>query len=112
MNNEPKTTMLPQSVLSYSKEEGVVEVDANGGRKQFILDRTNECEYTFDWNFSSFHLQHLMGEVLTIVDATIDDDRKNKATKDLIKNRFKAKLDWLFEQANLLGCPTAPAEIE
>lgn len=33
-------------------------------------------------------LGHLMGEVLTIIDASISDKAQNKAIKDLIRNKF------------------------
>jgi hypothetical protein len=33
-------------------------------------------------------MQHLLGQVLTIIDASVHDPRQNKAMKDLIKQRF------------------------
>jgi hypothetical protein len=41
-------------------------------------------------------LSYLLGEVLTIIDASIDGD-KNKAVKDLIKNRFSTRQNYLIE---------------
>ena len=55
---------------------------------------------------SSDHLhyynQHLLGEMLTIVDAVVVDKVQNKATKDIVKNSFnknylKAR-NWCIDQ--------------
>jgi hypothetical protein len=48
-------------------------------------------------------MQRLLGEVLTIIDAAIHDPRQNKATKDLIKQRFGHAIHdtfWHFCYAN------------
>lgn len=37
----------------------------------------------------------LQGKVLTIIDASIQDERQNKALKDLIKNSFYEQMDWV-----------------
>jgi hypothetical protein len=44
------------------------------------------------------NLSHLMGEILTIVDASTEGE-KNKAIKDLIKGKFSDKQVWLGELA-------------
>lgn len=40
-----------------------------------------------------FEVSHLMGEVLTIVDAAIVDGTQRKALKDLIKARFRGLME-------------------
>lgn len=46
----------------------------------------------------------LLGEVLTIIDAAITDERQNKATKDLVKNRvIMGFCDFQETLAMLLG---------
>lgn len=44
-----------------------------------------------------FQVKSLMGEVLTVVDAALPMGEQKKAIKDLIKDRFSAKLSWLYE---------------
>lgn len=46
----------------------------------------------------SDNISHLQGEILTIVDACTEGD-KNKAMKDLIKDKFNSKLDWICQLA-------------
>lgn len=53
------------------------------------------------FNMVSFHLKHLMGEMLTVLEATIDSDRKLNATKSIVKARFSRKLDWIYEICGL-----------
>lgn len=38
---------------------------------------------------------YLEGEILTLVDATFADAEQRKAFKDIIKDRFRAKLRWI-----------------
>jgi hypothetical protein len=40
-------------------------------------------------------LNFLMGDVLTIIDASYSNPEQNKAIKDLIKNSFRARHNWL-----------------
>ena len=63
------------------------------------LTRGEYFENYFRYSFVARHLRWLMGEVLTIIDATIDDERKLKATKDLVKDKFSSKMDWIYQQA-------------
>lgn len=44
------------------------------------------------------NLSTLLGEILTVVDASTEGD-KNKAMKDLIRNSFSKRQDWIFELA-------------
>lgn len=50
--------------------------------------------YGLKWDFS-----HLMGEILTIVDASITDPVQRKAIKDMVKSRFRSKLENIKAQA-------------
>ena len=51
----------------------------------------------------AYSVRHLAGKVLTIADATVADDKKCKATKDLIKEAFKHSLDQLYSGCYKLG---------
>lgn len=52
----------------------------------------------FKLNLVSGNLSHLLGEVLTVIDAATEGD-KNKAIKDLIKDKFSKKHEWFGELA-------------
>lgn len=54
------------------------------------------------FNMASYHLKHLMGEVLTILEATVENERQLIAAKSIIKNYFGRKIDWIYE---LCGMP-------
>ena len=52
----------------------------------------------FKLGFVSDNLSHLLGEVLTVIDASLEGD-KNKAVKDLIRSKFSSKQNWFSEVA-------------
>lgn len=60
--------------------------------------RPDDYKNAFTLPFVATNLSHLMGEVLTVVDASTDGD-KNKAMKDLIKRAFSEKQQWFTECA-------------
>ncbi len=67
----------------------------------FVLDRGGDENY-MRFSIVSMHLKHLMGEVLTTLEASIADERQLKATKSIVKNYFGRKIDWVYQQC---GCP-------
>lgn len=40
---------------------------------------------------------HLKGKVLTVLDAVIEDERKLKASKDLVHQQFREQIDWIYQ---------------
>jgi len=52
----------------------------------------------FKLSFVSDNLSHLLGEILTVIDASLEGD-KNKAVKDLIREKVGKKQDWFCEAA-------------
>ena len=58
----------------------------------------NEGFNAFKVHFVADNLSHLMGEILTVVDASTEGE-KNKAMKDLIKRAFAEKQSWFSELA-------------
>lgn len=58
-------------------------------------------ERAFRFDLVSQHLRWLMGQVLTVIDASIENPNKLKAVKDLIKDKFSYKIDWLYELSGL-----------
>ena len=45
------------------------------------------------------NISDLLGKILTIIDASISEPIQNKALKDLIKEKFSNKQNWLNELA-------------
>lgn len=74
-------------------------------QEKYEMDRSGP-EAVFRFSLISRHLRWLQGEILTILEATIEDDRKLKATKDLVKDKISSKISWIYEQC------TCPAEEE
>ncbi len=72
------------------------------------LELGGEKERVFNYSLINKQLRFLMGEVLTVIDASIQNERQLKATKDLIKGKFSNKLSWLYE---LAGMPEEVQEI-
>ena|SRR3990167_6819073 len=58
-----------------------------------LAEKLNEATMPLSGVCSQFNF--LMGKVLTIIDASIADERQNKALKDLIKNSFREQMDWV-----------------
>ncbi len=55
----------------------------------------SEAEKTFD----CFETQtrFLLGDILTIVDASFSDLVQRKAVKDLVKHQFHSRIKWMYE---------------
>lgn len=60
----------------------------------------------FNFQFVKQNMQHLEGVMLTIAEATSADKEQRKATKDLIRESFAQKYNWLFEAAHLVDVDT------
>ncbi len=45
-------------------------------------------------------IKFIEGDILTIIDSAIAEDRHNKATKDLVKNVFSRQMRWISSLAN------------
>lgn len=75
-------TLVEIKTKVMSKKKGFVggETYTPNGMNAFKLSLVNR------------HIDNLLGEVLTIIDASIDGD-KNKPVKDLIKGQFRRKQD-------------------
>jgi hypothetical protein len=59
------------------------------------LTSTKDIHWEYSFSLSCFavvtDLSHLLGKVLTLIDASVTDPRQNKALKDLIKTEFSTK---------------------
>jgi hypothetical protein len=53
----------------------------------------------FKLSFVTDNLNDLLGKLLTIVDASVIDERQNKSMKDLIREKVNLKQDWFGECA-------------
>lgn len=95
--------MKTVKVIGFSDKEGFYYYETNGGDKT-----AHSHEFTRDgeerlmrFSFVARHLRWLQGEILTIAEATIDDERKLTATKDLLRDKFNAKISWIYEQCGM-----------
>ena len=102
MSKEVKDVEI--EVIGWSDRWGMYDLDEfnlNNGvlsvaSKKFELIQDGR-ERVFRYDLVARHLRWLQGEVLTVIDATIDDAIKRQAVKDLIKDKFSAKISWLYE---------------
>lgn len=56
-------------------------------------------EVKFSVGATTENIFQLMGEILTIIDATYMNDKQNKAVKDLIKDKFYARVGMITDIA-------------
>jgi len=72
------------------------------------IDEETSCETKIAVVYD--HIQEkyngVLGQVLTIIDAVIDDSKKNKSTKDLIKDKFYMSFSELYKETHL------PSEVQ
>lgn len=94
-------------VLGYAKEVGICEYPDQTAGVKVKAELTRGEPAVMDFSLVSQQIKWLMGEVLTVVEATMTNDRQLKATKDIIKDKFSAKLNWIFE---LCGMPQSQDE--
>lgn len=92
-------------VLGFSKTNGLYWIDPKGDfhyANEEPRERSNgTVEYTMRFEFVSQHLKWLQREILTIIEATADKEKLN-AVKELVKDRFNAKISWLYETSGLM----------
>lgn len=63
---------------------------------QNLADReTKEGRRVLHYYFAEGEIRHLMGQILTIVDATLPDPKQNKAVKDLMKHKARIAISSL-----------------
>lgn len=60
-------------------------------------DMERGVEKALRFSLVSRHLRWLQGEVLTVLDASAPQGPQLKAMKDLVKDKFSAKISWLYE---------------
>jgi hypothetical protein len=53
----------------------------------------------FKLSFVTENLNDLLGKILTVIDASVVDERQNKSMKDLIKEKVNLKQEWFCECA-------------
>ncbi len=86
---------------AYEKGElEAVDVLGNTGTIEPIMDEmfTGEEKPLDAYRVLSI-LKHLQGKVLTVVDATFNDEKRIKYVKDLVKDCFSQSSNWLYEMS-------------
>ena len=64
--------------------------------------KISECkEKELNYSAIASQMGFLKGKILTIIDASVEDRQRNKALKDLIRNEFSIKLDWIYQLCGL-----------
>lgn len=81
----------PQGVYTLNEKTGAIT-----NTFEEPLERSEEKALRF--SLASRHFRWLQGEILTIIEATIRDERQLKAVKDLVRDKFSSKISWLYEQ--------------
>ncbi len=80
------------------------ELEANGKLIAYSLDSIEDIElfngeYLLRFSFAKDILRKLMGQTLTVIDASIVDSRQNKAAKDIIRNSYNEELCFLSDMS-------------
>jgi hypothetical protein len=86
-------------VIYWREDSGMLEVRDDGAVVKFELHRGQER--SLDFTVVSRNLRWLQGEILTVLEAVIDDERKLKATKDLVRDKVSSKISWIYELCGL-----------
>lgn len=76
-----------------NKEDGM----AYDMTKDELEEAGIEAKNTLTFEFIKSNIQELEGQMLTLIDAVIEDKERRKATKDLARRAFSEKYDWLWE---------------
>lgn len=87
-------------ILGYSIGDGIYTLSDDGELKKEVLVRDGK-ERLLRFSLVSQQIKWLQKELLTIAEATVEE-RKLEPTKRLIKDKFNAKISWLYE---LCGMP-------
>lgn len=77
-------------------EDGVASDNPRAYEEEFVIENDG-IENVLRFSLISRQLRWLQGELLTILEASIDDERKLKAVKDLTKDKISAKISWIYE---------------
>jgi hypothetical protein len=56
-----------------------------------VMESDDYCKIVH-YNYIEDNFRHLAGKILTIIDASISENRQNKCIKDLIKSEFSEKI--------------------
>lgn len=104
-----KSSMNKYKIIGYNEHHGVYDC-THAGEVSVETDNTKSIrgfekyevvggeEAAMRFSLIAFQIKHLLGEVLTTVEATIPESRQQSAVKSIIKNQFHSKLDWIYTQ--------------
>lgn len=100
--------MNKYKIIGYNEHHGVYDCTHAGeveestncrgikGFEKYEIVHGEEAAMRF--SLIAFQIKHLLGEVLTTVEASIPESRQQNAIKSIIKNQFHSKLDWIYSQ--------------
>lgn len=75
------------------------------GHSKYEIEKGTEAAMRF--SLISKQFRYLMGEVLTALEASIENERQLNALKRIVKGQFSSKISWVYEQC---GCPEEEQE--
>ena len=67
-----------------------------------VMESDDYCKIVH-YNYIEDNFRHLAGKILTIIDASISENRQNKCIKDLIKSEFSEKIYVITKKWYVLG---------
>lgn len=67
------------------------------GKRKLEMERDG-TEYAMRFSLISKQMGYVMGQVLTTLEATIENERQLKALKSIIKGQFSSQISWIYEQ--------------
>jgi len=68
-----------------------------------------EQKNELDFLFVRDNIKELEGRMLTLIEAVVEKDRQ-KATKDIVRDQFSAKYNWLWEYAHVIDLLENPVK--
>lgn len=86
-------------VIGHDKLSGIYEVNERGAMEKGFIERGGK-ERAMRYSLAAMQLKHLLGEILTVVEASIERPEKVKAVKSLVRDKFHRKMDWIYELCN------------
>lgn len=88
-------------VIGFREGVGHYYFEGDGLKQETLEIERGSGESALRFSAVSRHLRWLQGEILTVLEATIDDDRKLNATKEIVKDKFGAKISRIYELCGL-----------
>lgn len=84
-----------ENIITYNDKYGGVYACSFTGVPVENWDERGVCAFSYE--FTTMRLRRLLGQVLTVIDASINNESQKKAVKDIIRNDFALSMSDLWE---------------